>query len=178
MHGRPNNLETALTEALHLINIERNADVVCMTSYAPLFAKEGFTQWNPDLIYFNNTEVKPTVGYEVQKLFGNNSGNRYIPAKINVDSWRDDVKKRFAVSIVRESQSGDLIIKMVNLLPESVNVKLDLPISDGTKVSKTILTGNPADRKLIPEVSEEALREGSPIELPAYSLTILRTSGE
>ena len=60
--GRPNNIETALAEALYLTSVERNADVVTMTSYAPLLAKEGHTQWNPDLIYFNNTEVKPTVG--------------------------------------------------------------------------------------------------------------------
>ena len=59
--GRPNNMETALAEALYLTSVERNADVVTMTSYAPLLAKEGHTQWNPDLIYFNNTEVKPTV---------------------------------------------------------------------------------------------------------------------
>ena len=58
--GRPNNIETALAEALYLTSVERNADVVTMTSYAPLLAKEGHTQWNPDLIYFNNTEVKPT----------------------------------------------------------------------------------------------------------------------
>ena len=178
MHGRPNNLETALTEALHLINIERNGDVVSMTSYAPLLAKEGFTQWNPDLIYFNNTEVKPTVGYEVQKMFGNNAGTQYIPAKVNVDNWREDVKKRFAISIVKEPQSGDLIVKMVNLLPESANVKLDLPVSDSSRATMSILTGNPADRKLTPTTSEVSLSKDSPIELKAYSLTILRMSGK
>ena len=74
--GRPSNIETALSDALYLTAIERNADVVSMTSYAPLLAKEGHTQWNPDMIYFNNDEVKPTVEYHVQKLFGNNSGDR------------------------------------------------------------------------------------------------------
>ncbi|WP_315815045.1 alpha-L-arabinofuranosidase C-terminal domain-containing protein [Paraflavitalea speifideaquila] len=78
--GRPNNLETALAEALYLTSLERNGDVVTMSSYAPLLAKEGHTQWNPDLIYFNNTEVKPTVGYEVQKLFGLHAGDQYLPA--------------------------------------------------------------------------------------------------
>jgi alpha-L-arabinofuranosidase len=64
--GRPNNIETALAEALYLTSVERNGDIVSMTSYAPLLAKEGHTQWNPDLIYFNNREVKPTVGYYTQ----------------------------------------------------------------------------------------------------------------
>ncbi|MDR0573447.1 MAG: carbohydrate binding domain-containing protein, partial [Tannerella sp.] len=71
--GRPNNLETALCEALYLTSLERNGDVVEMTSFAPLLAKEGHTNWNPDLIYFNNKEVKPTVGYYVQQLYGQNS---------------------------------------------------------------------------------------------------------
>jgi hypothetical protein len=47
--GRPRNLETALAEALYLTAVERNGDVVSMTSYAPLLAKEGHTQWNPNL---------------------------------------------------------------------------------------------------------------------------------
>jgi hypothetical protein len=59
--GRPNNIETALSEALYLTSIERNGDLVQMSSYAPLLAKEGHTNWNPDLIYFNNKEVKPTI---------------------------------------------------------------------------------------------------------------------
>lgn len=51
LKGGPN-LETALAEALYLASIERNADIVTMTSYAPLLAKEGRTQWATDLIYF------------------------------------------------------------------------------------------------------------------------------
>lgn len=176
--NRHNNLETALAEALHLINVERNGDIVYMASYAPLLAKEGFTQWNPDLIYFNNTEVKPTVGYEVQKMFGNNSGSKYIPAKINVDNWREDVKKRIAVSIVKDDSTGDLIVKMVNLLPEPANVKLDLPVADNSKAIKSVLTGNPADRKLLPAESEITLKKDATVELSAYSLTILRMNGK
>lgn len=47
-----------------------------MASYAPLLAKEGHTQWNTDLIFFNNKEVKPTVNYYVQQLFGQNAGDQ------------------------------------------------------------------------------------------------------
>lgn len=59
-------LESALAEALHMTNLERNGDIVCMTSYAPLLAKEGHIHWNPDLIYFNNSEVHPTASYYTQ----------------------------------------------------------------------------------------------------------------
>lgn len=74
--GRPHNLETALSDALYLTAVERKGDVVSMTSYAPLLAKKDRTQWNPDLIYFDNTEVKPTVGYYVQKMYGLNAGDQ------------------------------------------------------------------------------------------------------
>ena len=66
--GRPSNIETALSEALYLTAVERNGDIVSMTSYAPLLAKGRHIQWSPDLIYFDNTEVKPTVGYYTQLM--------------------------------------------------------------------------------------------------------------
>ncbi len=172
--GRPTNLETALTEAMHLINIERNGDVVHMTSYAPLLAKEGFTQWNPDLIYFSNTEVKPTVGYYVQKMVGNNAGNFYIPAKLTLNIERDDVRKRVAASIVKDKFSGDIIVKVVNLLPVAVNSNLELPMKDDFKALKSVLTGNPTDKKLMPAISEIILEKDSQVEFPPYSFTILR----
>lgn len=73
--GRASNLEVALAEAIYLTALERNADIVKMTSYAPLLAKEGFTQWRPDLIYFSNTDLKLSPSYYVQQLFGVNTGS-------------------------------------------------------------------------------------------------------
>ena len=95
-----------------------------MASYAPLLAKEGHTQWNPDLIYFNNKEVKPTVGYYVQMLFGQNSGTKYIDNEVKIDNNREDVSKRIATSIVKDNASGDIIIKLVNLVPVNVNADI------------------------------------------------------
>lgn len=175
--GRPNNIETALTEALHLANIERNGDVVSLTSYAPLLAKEGFTQWNPDLIYFNNTEVKPTVGYYVQQLYGQNAGDEYLPGVLNLSESRDDVRKRVASSVVRDSKTGDYIIKFVNLLPVSVNTTVDLSSIgvSGANATLTVLSGRPDDKTAKPvtstlsNVSNELKQE-----LPAYSFVVVR----
>ena len=151
--GRPNNIETALAEAAYLTSIERNGDVVSMASYAPLLAKEGHTQWNPDLIYFNNKEVKPTVGYYVQMLFGQNSGTKYIDNEVKIDNNREDVSKRIATSIVKDNASGDIIIKLVNLVPVNVNADIDLstislPASQDASV--TILSGEPDDKHAKP----------------------------
>ena len=73
--------ESALAEALFLCNIERNGDIVEMTSYAPVLAKEGHHNWNPDLIYFDNTSVQLTPSYHTQHLFGNHSGDRYVTSQ-------------------------------------------------------------------------------------------------
>lgn len=174
--GRPNNLETALAEALYLTALERNGDVVAMSSYAPLLAKEGHTQWNPDLIYFNNSEVKPTVGYEVQKLYGVHAGDQYLPATITLSNNQDAVKKRIAYSVVRDSQTQDLIIKLVNLLPVQVNTSMDLGSikPTGTTAIRTVLQGQPADKNARPVTATMPVATISKLELPAYSFTVIR----
>jgi alpha-L-arabinofuranosidase len=174
--GRPNNIETALAEALHIINLERNGDVVSMASYAPLLAKEGRTQWNPDLIYFNNTEVKPTVGYYVQQLCGQNSGDEYIPAQTCVGNNREDVQKRFACSFVRDTKSGDWIVKLVNLLPVEVKSDINLAGFNVTNLEavKIVLHGNPDDETAKPEHSLLAVSSPLKVDLPAYSFVVVR----
>jgi alpha-L-arabinofuranosidase len=174
--GKPNNLETALAEALYLASLERNGDVVSMTSYAPLLAKDKHTQWNPNLIYFNNTEVRPTVGYEVQKLYGQNAGDQYIPSEISLSNNQENVKKRIAISVVKDSKSNDIIVKLVNLLPVAVNASVDLKngnLGSATAV-KTVLKGDPSDKKAKAVAAACSVLELKNVELPAYSFTIYR----
>lgn len=175
--GRPNNVETALAEALYLTSVERNADVVAMTSYAPLLAKEGHTQWSPDLIYFNNAEVKPTVGYYTQQMYGQNSGNEYIASEVKLDNSWDAVKKRVGVSVVKDSRTGDYIVKLVNMLPVEVSaqVKLDGMSLTHPSATKTVLAGDPKDKGVKP-VSSDFKLEGNdfPYVMPAYSFTVIR----
>lgn len=171
--GRPNNLETALAEALYLISVERNADVVNMVSYAPLLAKEGHIQWKPDLIYFNNKEVKLTVNYYVQQLFSNYSGDEYIASSVRLSSDRDDVKQRISVSLVRDSQTGNMVLKLVNLLPVSVESEIFIPSILSQKSVKIVLKGNPKDETVHPNYSDIQLQEKIVSNLPAYSLTVI-----
>ena len=174
--GRKSNLEAALCEALHLANIERNGDVVSFTSYAPLLGKEGHIQWAPDLIYFNNTEVKLTPSYHVQQLFGQNGGNEYWPNLINLSNKREDVRKRIAISVVKNTDTGEYVIKLVNLLPVDVNFTIDLsPLNIvDTHIKKTILHGNPNDSELYPNTSEFTITEKLKESVPGYSLVVLR----
>lgn len=178
--GRSVNIETALAEALHLANVERNGDVVCLTSYAPLLAKEGFTQWNPDLIYFTNTEVKPTVSYYVQQLYGRNSGDVYLPGLLKLSATHEDVRKRVAQSVVYDSRTGDYIIKLINLLPVPVNTHMDLS-SLGIHQSNgelTILSGTPDDQTAKPVSSDIAVKQKFEYQMPAYSFMVLRLKAD
>lgn len=174
--GRPNNLETALAEALYLTALERNGDVVSMASYAPLLAKDGHTQWNPNLIYFNNTTVKPTVGYEVQKAYGVNSGTQYIPASITLSNNQDAVTKRVGASTVADVATGDVIVKMVNLLPVTVTTNTNLKgihIAN-TEAVKTELTGKPADRNAKAVTGTCTVGESFTTVLAPYSFVVIR----
>ncbi len=80
--SKGNTLYNALAEAAYMTALERNGDVVRLASYAPLLGKDRHTQWNPNLIYFTNDVVVPTVNYYVQKLFGQNAGQTYLPTEV------------------------------------------------------------------------------------------------
>lgn len=174
--GRPNNLETALAEAIHLTALERNGDIVEMTSYAPLLAKEGFTQWNPDLIYFNNDEVKPTVGYEVQKLFGENAGTHYVDNTIRIHSTDFKVTSRIATSVVWHENKSELILKMVNMLPVTAEIVVDTAhlTSFDANIEKTELNDVPSSKTVKPAKSVVDLQRLNQLKLQPYSLTIFK----
>ena len=78
---RKNNLLAALCEAATMTGFERNSDVVRMAAYAPLFNKTGSTQWNVDLIWFDNVKAFGTPSYYVQKLFMNNLPDVLLPVE-------------------------------------------------------------------------------------------------
>jgi alpha-L-arabinofuranosidase len=77
-----NNLECALSEAAYMTGLERNADVVCMASYAPLFAHVEGWQWTPNLIWTDNLRVHGTPNYYVQQLFSRNRGDAVLPVEL------------------------------------------------------------------------------------------------
>jgi alpha-L-arabinofuranosidase len=81
--GGNGNLIGALGEASFMTGLERNADIVAMASYAPLFANLNNKDWNPDLIYFNNSQVYGTPSYYAQQMFSANRGDLVLPLAIS-----------------------------------------------------------------------------------------------
>ncbi|MCR4031926.1 MULTISPECIES: alpha-L-arabinofuranosidase C-terminal domain-containing protein [Flavobacterium] len=173
--SRGNKFYNALAEALYLTGVERNGDVVTMASYAPLLAREKHTQWNPDLIYFNGDEIKPTVNYFVQKLYGQNPGNHYIESVVKLSDPNDEVQKRVAISVVKDEASGDLILKLVNALPVSVEPTIDFAdLSTTANVTYTVLSGNPELTTARPVTQKLSVAEAFSKELPPYTFVVMR----
>lgn len=85
-YGRGNTVEAAISEAAYMTALEKNSDVVKMASYAPLFAREGATQWTPDMIWFDNATSYGSADYYVQQLFSRNSGDVNLKNKV-VDKY-------------------------------------------------------------------------------------------
>jgi alpha-L-arabinofuranosidase len=173
--SRANKFYNALSEAIYLTAVERNGDVVSMASYAPLLAREKHVQWNPDLIYFTGNEVKPTVNYFVQQLYGQNPGDIYLQNTVKLSDADNEVNKRFGVSVVQDNTSGDLIIKLVNILPVSVTPSIDLKdLSTTENVSYTVLSGNPTNTTARPVIQKVTIKEAFSKELLPYSFTVIR----
>ncbi|MEO5681092.1 MAG: alpha-L-arabinofuranosidase C-terminal domain-containing protein [Chitinophagaceae bacterium] len=103
---------TALSEAAFMTGLERNADVVSMASYAPLFAHIDGWQWTPDLIWVNNLQSYGTPDYYVQKLFALNKGTKTVPITLNKDvvAGQDSLYAAACIDAV----TNELIIKLVN----------------------------------------------------------------
>lgn len=174
-----NTFDTALCEAAFLTGLERNGDVVAMASYAPLLACDVTDQWvwRPDLIFFNNSEVKPSVNYHVQKLYGEHSGTEYWATAVAAANQDDFVAKRIAASTVRDPKTGDIIIKLVNILP--VPASFDAAIANAPEIADVatmqLLTASSlSDRNA--KLTESTIPAGSrfPVELPPYSFAVLR----
>ncbi|MBN1517219.1 alpha-N-arabinofuranosidase [Candidatus Sumerlaeota bacterium] len=177
--NRATTLRSALAEAAYMVGLERNGDIVAMTSYAPLLGKAGRTQWNPDLIYFNNTEVFPTINYYVQQMFGNNAGDVWLPVEVG-----DSTKlAELAVSSVKDSATGDLILKLAHNGAQSKPLQINLSGAKSLVPSAvvTTLTGDPSalnneesPKTVVPSTSEIAVSESFEHVAPPHSLIVIR----
>ena len=164
--ARRPNVETALAEALYLTDIERNGDIVEMTSYAPMLAKDGHHNWNPDMIYFSNTEVRPTPAYETQRLFSVYGGDRYISTTLDI---APELRHRIGASLVRNSQTGKRYLKLVNALPVELSLSINgLTIPSGAKAEG--FRGQPEDQQVT--ISHETVDNGQ-LTLPPYSFQVI-----
>jgi alpha-L-arabinofuranosidase len=174
-----NTMRNAIAEAVYMISLERNGDIVRMASYAPMLAKKGFIQWKIDMIFFDNVKIYPTVNFYVQKMFMTNQGDTYFNNVIS----KDVKDSTLAASCVFDSKSRDIILKMVNAGNVSRTMKINLSnfkniVPDAQKSVLTVNAGaentfeNP--EKIVPGLSTIKVSSKFEYSAPASSLTVVR----
>ncbi len=177
-----NNWECAFSEVAFMTGLERNAEVVQLTSYAPLMAHEDAWQWTPDMIWFNNLQSYGSANYYVQQLFSTNKGTDLL--SITKDGKALIGQNDLYASAVKDANSKEIIIKLVNTAASSQEVNINLK---GAKLSTkgTIIRLASAStqdentfaepKKITPKESEYKVIKGKQdLNLPAYSVTVLK----
>lgn len=130
-----NNWDCALSEAAFMTGIERNADLVTMTSYAPLMAHTEGWQWKTDLIWFNNLTSYGTPSYYVQKMYGQNAGTQLLHTVLNGEKAIG--QENLYASAVFDEKTNEIIVKVVNTSTNTNKIKIDLK---GRSVEPQIVT--------------------------------------
>ncbi|MFZ0663707.1 MAG: alpha-L-arabinofuranosidase C-terminal domain-containing protein [Acidobacteriaceae bacterium] len=182
LEGTPTgNFGAALGDAAWMTGMDRNSDIVIMAAYAPLFVNvnPGGMQWHPDLIGYNALESYGSPSYYALVMFGSYHGDE-IPTVEQAG-----VDPKFFYSVTRESKTGELYVKLVNVSskPQPVELQLDGAAKVDhianvvTLSAKTTAATNSIDhpKTIIPVESRFERASGKfSYTLPPYSIQVLR----
>lgn len=173
-----NTLGGALAEAAFMTGVERNADVVVLASYAPLFARIGYAQWSPDMIWFDERCAYGTPSYYVQKMYGENMGT--VTLSMN-DQEKELRKEELYVNVSMDERENELIIKAVNHNSEArlLDIRLPQGWKPSGRAAYQVLAGDEADYNSIEEPQKAALQRedaefSGKLELLPMSFTVAR----
>ena len=169
-----NHYEAALYEAAFMTDMERNADVVYMTAYAPLFAHVDGWQWRPDLIWFDNTRMFRSVSYYVQQMYATNKGTNVLQLT-TTDPMDAKGKKQIPVagqkgmnglfaSAVLDADANEVIIKVINTSGQSQNITVNLSGMTGERTAQTLTLshkGSVDDENTLDEPNKIVPKAGS-----------------
>ncbi|KIJ46036.1 glycoside hydrolase family 51 protein [Sphaerobolus stellatus SS14] len=128
-------MQGSASEAAFMLGLERNSDIVFAACYAPLIGNVNNNQWTPNLLGFDAGAVYKSTSYYVQKLFGNNRGDQYIPSTLPTRNgtlhW----------GVVKNTAANQLIIKIANTASSTQSLTFNLPFSVASSGTAQILTG-------------------------------------
>lgn len=176
-----NNWLTALSEAAFMTGLERNAAVVNMASYAPLFAHADGWQWTPDLIWVDNLRSYGTPNYYVQQLFSLNKGTAVVPVRMHNDviAGQDSIYATAAL----DEKSHELIIKLVNVSDKEQAFTVQLDVKPAVRARLTVLQNDDMNTvnsfeqpgRVSPKEMEVSIPgKRFPLQLTPRSLSVLR----
>lgn len=177
-----NNWETALSEAAFMTGLERNAEVVQLTSYAPLMAHAEGWQWTPDMIWFNNLESYGTPNYYVQKLYSTNKGTDLISVTQNGEDLVG--QDELYASATLDSEAKEVVVKVVNTSSDAQEIQLTFKGKSIKNKGKVIVLKEEnltqensfdAQEAISPSTEEIKVKgDSASYEVAPYSLNIIR----
>jgi alpha-L-arabinofuranosidase len=176
-----------LSEAAFMTGLERNADLVVMSCYAPLFGHREAWQWTPNLIWFDNLRVYGTPNYYVQQAFSTNRGDVVLPVQLTGAPRAANQQPRLYASATRDDKSGEVILKVVNALSNPIAAAIQVQGAGKLKPEGTAITlsGGLADensmdnpKKVAPVSSAvRGVKSEFTYTFKPNSLTVLRLGG-
>lgn len=177
-----NDWNCALSEAAYMTGLERNADVVIMTSYAPLMAHAEGWQWTPDMIWFNNLESYGTANYYVQKMYSNNAGTDLL--RITEDGKPLTGQHGLYASAALDANTNELIVKVANTAAEKQSIAVNIKGAKAKSEARAWMIASDemdavnsfeAPKKISPVESKLALQKGIlQAEIPAHAFVVYR----
>ena len=127
-----NHAGASIYEAAFMTNLERNADLVHMATYAPLFAHVDGWQWRPDLIWYDNLHTARSASYYVQQLYMCNRGTHVLPTTLAIDGGKPAVnpvpkgEDGVFASAVADQNQNCVIVKVVNTTAQPQHLRIQL----------------------------------------------------
>jgi alpha-N-arabinofuranosidase len=142
------NLNAALGEAAFMTGMERNSDLVIMSSYAPLFVNPEWRKWTPNLIVFDSSRVFGTPSYYNQMLFANNRPDVVLPLDLQTPQVADPKARKPLYAVAgKMNDTGEIIVKVVNISGQSQDSTIQLngrPASMSAR-AMVLTSTNPGD---------------------------------
>lgn len=142
-HGKGkkwNHYEAAILEAAFMTGFERNADIVHMTTPAPLFAHVDGWQWRPDQIWYDQTQMFRTVSYYVQQMYATNAGTHVLPLTMDTRPVANqEGQNGLFASAAFDKNTGEVIVKVANTSRTEQPVSLNLQAMTGSAVKTLTL---------------------------------------
>lgn len=185
------NHQAGLCDAAYLTGLERNADIIWMCCYAPIFVNvnPGAMQWRSDLMGYDALTSYGSPSYQVQKMFANNIGDVLVKSSIEGVPVVSDTLQQVYYSITKDSKKGTLFLKMVNMseVPRPVKINISgvntiAPEGQAIVLSSAKLddTNSITDPKKIVPVTSKATGLGKSFtyDLKPYSVTVLQLTGK
>ena len=177
--AKPNTQWSAVCEAVAMCGFERNADVVRMASYAPLFARVGHYQWSPNLIWFDGEKSWATPNYHVQRMFSLNRPDYTVGSSVEGEE-----KEHLFTSCGADREAGEIVLKLVNVEDSARKVVVELGVDapkGEVKVTSLsagrVAVNKPESPDAVAPVESSLAFEGGDrlsLDLGANSVTVVR----